>query len=38
MAVFEFENAEEIRRVCEKHGVQYLFFAKVSEAAHSIWI
>jgi hypothetical protein len=28
MAVFEFKNAQELGRVCQHHGVKYLFFGK----------
>jgi len=28
MAVFEFKNAQELGRVCQHHGVKYLFFRK----------
>lgn len=28
MAVFEYKNAEDIRRVFQQHGVRYLFFGK----------
>jgi hypothetical protein len=28
MAIFEFKNAQELGRVCGRHGVKYLFFGK----------
>jgi hypothetical protein len=28
MAIFEFKNAQELGRVCQRHGVKYLFFGK----------
>jgi len=28
MAAFEHRNAEDVRDVCERHGVKYLFFGK----------
>jgi hypothetical protein len=28
MAIFEFKNAQELGRVCQIHGVRYLFFGK----------
>jgi hypothetical protein len=28
MATFEFKNAQELGRACERHGVKYLFFEK----------
>jgi hypothetical protein len=28
MAVFEFNNAQELGRACQVHGVKYLFFGK----------